>query len=145
MANFLKFLPNLFGIGEKVVEGISKNNEMKKQIEQSNIDLEKLKTQIDLEVVKMMFDEKNNFRNFILQFEGKANELPKSLLFIRSFFRPLASYFFLIIIMIHFIMKFFFHSELQLNTQFWNLAYIIFSFYFAERLGTRVVEQIRRR
>lgn len=144
MANFLKFLPNIFGIGEKIVEGISKNAEMKKQIQQSGIDLEKLKTQIDLEIVKMVLDQKNKFRNFILDFEGKANELPKGLLWLRSSFRPVASYFFLIMIMIYFVLKYFFNKTLPLDNQFWNLAMIIFGFFFAERSGSRIVEQIKK-
>ena len=59
----------------------------------SDIDKMKIEMEINQQMQSFMQTEVDNFRNFMLQYEGEASEIPKLILYLRSSVRPVITYF----------------------------------------------------
>lgn len=59
----------------------------------SDADKMKLEMDIQKQMQNFMQMEVDNFRDFMLQYEGEASEIPKLILYLRSSVRPIITYF----------------------------------------------------
>jgi hypothetical protein len=117
-------------------------------------EIEKLKVQISGDIEKLVQNSVNEARDFALQYEGTAAQVPKWLLLVRSLIRPTVTvltfgWFFsiLCIDMFHIAKQTADYTLLLDNIPqgFWWILGIILTFWFGGKVGERVAEKVRQK
>jgi len=84
----LNLLTSLLGIGEKVIDKVVPDKLDEKEKEELKL---KFKT-LMFEEMKINIEQDENFRNFMLNYEGKLADIPKPIQYLRSSVRPVLTY-----------------------------------------------------
>jgi hypothetical protein len=84
----LNLITSLFNIGEKVIDKVVPNKLDEKEKEELKIKFKLLM----FEEMKLNMEKDKNFRQFMLDYEGKLSDIPKPIQYIRSSVRPVLTY-----------------------------------------------------
>lgn len=116
-------------VGERVLDKFKMSKDEK----------ERLKQEWRLATLEAAQEEKGAFREFVLRYEGEAAELPKLLLYMRSSVRPVVTY--VVLALVVWLQYAVFQdpsAELgRLPDLVYSLAWIVFAFWFGDRLLKR--------
>ena len=143
-------LPLLGAIPALIKTGVDgffkwKDGETKKEISLQDFELakERLAADIELKMMEELRKPNNDFRKFVLDYEGKASDMHPAVQFIRSSVRPAITYWALIIItciMFGWVNT----TELTANMAaipkpLWTIFELIFGFWFGGRAATQAI------
>ena len=84
----LNLITSLFNIGEKVIDKVVPDKLDEKEKEELKIKFKSLM----FEEMKLNMEKDKNFRQFMLDYEGKLSDIPKLIQYIRSSVRPVLTY-----------------------------------------------------
>ena len=113
--------------------------------------IEAMKLELETKLEELSLEGSKQFYDFMLGYEGKAEDVPKVIQILRSLPRPLFSIFFLVILFISFGIDYFnmiankvydFTLIKNLPNEFWWILGIVISFYFAGRASEKVVDKL---
>lgn len=112
--------------------------------------IESMKIELTTKLEELSLQGSKQFYNFMIQYEGKAEDVPKVVQIARSLVRPITTYFFLGLLMIAVGIDFYnvlfqeAKSFILLSTipqELWWLIIAVFSFWFAGRTGEKVADR----
>ncbi|MEJ2659034.1 MAG: hypothetical protein P8012_17900 [Desulfobacterales bacterium] len=98
---------------------------------------EQQRKEIDLQAQKLVIeksmDETSDFRNFVLDYEGRAKDMPKFIQILRGSVRPVLTYFFGAVSL------FIFMKSTAFPDQLFKLDLIVLGFWFGERATRKII------
>lgn len=148
----MSFSSLLSGLIKPVIDGIFrwKEGEDKMEISRQEFVLikKKLEADIELRVAEEMRKPDSEFRQFMLDYEGKASELPRSIQILRSSVRPVITYWSLVLITVLIFStgagENIRENLSQAPEQLWWIFLAIFGFWFGGRAGTQIMETMKK-
>jgi len=112
--------------------------------------IEAMKLELETKLEELSLEGSKQFYDFMLGYEGKAEDVPKVVVIIRALIRPVFSLYFLGVIFISFGIDFYnlvFNSQEgfklinSLPAEFWWIFGVVVSFWFASRGAEKVVDK----
>lgn len=112
---------------------------------EQKLEAKKMLMNAELEAKKLEIESSNKIREFALQYEGTATQVPKWILVLRSLIRPLIS------ILLFASLMFFIGSDIFIKTdwlnelppQYWTILNIVLGFWFGGKMLENTVEKFK--
>ncbi len=100
---------------------------------------EKIKQEFRLKFLELAVQDQDSLRKFFLEYEGRATEVPREVLWLRSLIRPLFTYTFGLLTAFWYLANFFGFIEKVPPQGLVNMTMITVGFWF----GTRYFEKVK--
>lgn len=128
-------------IAGKIIDYLSK----KEDIKTANIELEKLKKEIELKTIEELTKIEQIQRDFFIKYEGEAEKLPTFVKVLRGSFRTIVSYFFMLIFMLFVLNDIFgFGINIKLTEDFMFIFKLVIAFWFGDRLVIHFLDKLKK-
>ena len=130
-------IEGILGSSGKIIDKFVTNPEQKLEAQKMLLDAEMTAKRLEIESA-------SKIRDFAIQYEGSATQVPKGILILRSVIRPIIS------ICMFFSLMFFIGSDIILKTdwlnelppQYWTLLNIVMGFWFGGKILENTVEKL---
>jgi len=128
-------------IVDRVSEIILKQQE--KGLQQ--IELEKLKKEMEVELYKLTIDYQKNYYDFFIRYEGEAEKMPRIIQILRGSFRTIVSYLFMLIFIFFILQQTFnWNFNIKLTDDFMFIFKLVVAFWFGDRLVMHFLEGVKK-
>lgn len=130
-------ISGILGSTGKIIDKFVTNPEQK-------LEAQKIMMDAELEAKKLEIESAGKIRDFAIQYEGSATQVPKGILILRSIIRPVIS------ICMFFSLMFFIGSDIIIKTdwlhelppQYWTLLNIVMGFWFGGKMIENTVDKL---